>query len=389
VAVRGISALSLVFLMTLAGCTGLRTRDETVLLSQLQQELDAAREREHLPGLTAAVLLHDGSLLSLASGLADTLTGGRMPIGAVMPAGSVGKEFVAAVALALAREHRIDLDVTIDRWFRDAPWFERVPNAHAMTLRMLLMHRAGVPDHRQSAGFLEEIAARFAERPYDPDFRIPPQTLVSYVFDTPPLFAPGQGYSYSETGYILAGLALERGCRCNYYQELERLFLQPLHLEHTHPATVRNVAGLVQGHIGTVLPAFPPLTMCDGQMLFSPATEWTGGGLFSNVDDLVRWSSALYEGHAMPGAYVEELLRGDLAIPSEPDSYGLGVRHMMTPLGRAYGHGGEFPGYLSFVWYFPGRHVAVAVQTNTASANLGVLYETALALTRIAFDRSR
>jgi D-alanyl-D-alanine carboxypeptidase len=379
IAVAAIVALGI----ALSGCAGVRTRDHDALRTQLQRELDGVRERGYLPGVTGAVLLDDNSLLSMASGYADEAVGTRMPSGAVMPAGSVGKQFVAAVALALEHERRINLDVTIDRWFRDVPWYERVPNAHAISLRMLLMHRSGLPDHRESAAFRDEIVARFAERPYDPDFRIAPERLVSFVLDAPALFAAGQGFRYSETGYILAGMAIERACGCSYYQELERRFLTPLGLTHTRPANVRSVPGLVQGQIGAAIPEFPPRTMRNGRMLFNPATEWTGGGLFSNVDDLVRWSRALYEGRAMTWPYLDELLRGDPALPAAADSYGLGVRTQSTPLGTAYGHAGEFPGYLSFVCYFPDHRTAVALQTNTASATPGLLRDAAIALMRI------
>ena len=105
--------------------------------------------------------------------------------------------------------------------------------------------------------------------------------------------------------------------------------------------------------IGDSIPGFPPQTMRDGAMIFSPATEWTGGGLFGNVDDLVRWSDALYSGRAMHWPYLDELIRGDPALPPAAEWYGLGTRTMTTPLGVAYGHAGEFPGYRSLVQLLP------------------------------------
>jgi D-alanyl-D-alanine carboxypeptidase len=356
---------------------------------QLQAVLDAIRERGQLPGVTAAILLKDGSLVSLASGEADNVTKTPMPAGGVMPTGSIGKQFVSAVALSLEHDRRVNLDVTIDRWFRNDAWFEHVPNAHALTLRMLLMHRGGLGDHRGTQGFRDEIMARFAQQPYDPDFRIPPEKLISFVLDTPPRFAPGAGFSYSETGYILAGLALERACTCNYYEELERRFLKPLKLTQTHPANVRRVPGLVQGHIGQAIPGFPPQTTRDGEMLFSPATEWTGGGLYSNSEDLARWEASLGSGRAMSWPYLDELIRGDPALPAPAsDNYGLGTRVMTTPLGVAYGHAGEFPGYVSFVAYFPQAHAAVALQTNVAKASPELLKDGAIELLQHALAKS-
>lgn len=394
------AALVLALSLTLIGCAAAPRRESEQaalpaeartpsLEASLQQVLDGFREREKLPGMTAAVLLKDGAVVSLACGEADNVAKTPMPSGGVMPAGSIGKQFVSAVALSLEHDQRVDLDVTIDRWFRNDAWFERVPNAHALTLRMLLMHRGGLGDHRGTQGFRDEIMAQFAQRPYDPDFRIPPQKLISFVLDTPPLFAPGAGFSYSETGYILAGLALERACACNYYDELERRFLKPLKLAHTHPANVRRVPGLVQGHIGEAIPGFPPQTVRDGEMLFNPATEWTGGGLYSSSEDLARWEAALASGRAMSWPYLDELIRGDPKLPAPTsDNYGLGTRTMTTPLGLAYGHAGEFPGYVSFVAYFPQAHAAVALQTNVVKANPERLKEAAVALLQHALAES-
>lgn len=88
----------------------------------------------------------------------------------------------------------------------------------------------------------------------------------------------------------------------------------------------------------------------------------------------------------MPGAYLSELLGGDPALPVTSDGYGLGVRVLATPLGVAYGHGGEFPGYLSFVLYLPMDRLAVALQTNTAQTDANFLRESALALAAIVRD---
>jgi D-alanyl-D-alanine carboxypeptidase len=226
----------------------------------------------------------------------------------------------------------------------------------------------------------------FTRQPFDPDFRIPAQALIDILRDQAPLFAAGQGFAYSESGYLLAGLALERECGCHYYDEVERRFLQPLKLDHTHPAITRDVPNLVNGHIGDKLAAigFPAETVADGKLLFNPATEWTGGGLYSNAADLVRWSKALYEGKALRGSYLDELLAKDAGAYEHGEGYGLGVRVMRTTLGMAYGHAGEFPGYVSLVLYFPDSGRAIALQANTALTDAGFLKDAALRLLQVA-----
>jgi D-alanyl-D-alanine carboxypeptidase len=112
---------------------------------------------------------------------------------------------------------------------------------------------------------------------------------------------------------------------------------------------------------------FPAKVVDNGVLKFNPITEWTGGGLFNNPQDLVRWGKLLYEGDAMDGDYLEDLL-GSVAEtgPERTEkAYGLGVGISETPFGTAYGHSGFFPGYTSAMRYFPDHGFAVAMQINS------------------------
>ena len=75
-----------------------------------------------------------------------------------MLAGSVGKMFVAVIALQLVEQGRLDLDAPVSRWLGGEPWFARVPNAERLTLRHLLAHRGGVPNHVNDPRFLAAVA---------------------------------------------------------------------------------------------------------------------------------------------------------------------------------------------------------------------------------------
>ena len=78
------------------------------------------------PGISAAVVLADGTSYSFAAGMADREAGRAMQPGDRMMQGSVGKTYVAAVALQLVTENKLDLDAPISRWLGDAPWFDRL-----------------------------------------------------------------------------------------------------------------------------------------------------------------------------------------------------------------------------------------------------------------------
>jgi D-alanyl-D-alanine carboxypeptidase len=338
--------------------------DPTSLNGQFQARLDALRAEFKFPGATAAYVLRDGEVGVVATGLADIELAAPMTVRSRMLPASIGKSFVAATALSLAQNGALRLDDPIAKWLGDRPWFSRLANGSTITLRQLLTHSSGLPDHVDNISFARDVAVRWSE----PGNPFPPESLVAYILDERARFPPGAGYAYTDTGYILIGLIIEKATGRTYYDELTRRFLEPLRLRLTSPAASRNLPGLASGYMSGHNPlGLPPkTTVAPGVMTYNPVEEWTGGGLASNSRDLAVWAKALYEGRAMRGPYLDELLR---SVPRSKDPkhrYGAGVFiDEGTPLGETYGHGGWIPGYCSDMRYYRDYRVAVAVQINT------------------------
>lgn len=336
----------------------------------LTRELGKLQQDAGFPGAVAAMVTPDGTARA-AAGRADVERDIPMRPQHRMLSGSTGKSFVAAVTLALAKEGRLELDAPIKRWLGDKDWFARLPNGEAITTRMLLRHQSGLPDHIHLPAFREAAARRIAGPNSDPDYVFTPKELIGFVLDAQPLFAPGDGYAYSDTNYILAGLIIEAVTGRNYEAELRDRFLAPLDLSQTEPAEGRSFDQLASGYIRGDAPFGLPAKIAeDGVLVYNPATEWTGGGLITNARDLARWGRLLYEGKALPGDYLDDLLEGvpkdagQQARYGEGVRYGLGVTIRQTPLGPAYGHRGWTPGYLSVFEYYPRHRIAVALQIN-------------------------
>ncbi|MEZ5893307.1 MAG: serine hydrolase domain-containing protein [Parvularculaceae bacterium] len=110
----------------------------------LAAELEAVRKEAGLPGMTAAVVLPDGEVVVAASGLADVESGTLMRPDSLMPAGSIGKTFVAATALELTAEGALSLDTPIASRLGQRDWYANIPNGADITLRMLLNHSSGI-----------------------------------------------------------------------------------------------------------------------------------------------------------------------------------------------------------------------------------------------------
>lgn len=317
-----------------------------------------------LPGVTAAYALPDGKVVAFAKGLADKESGTHMTIDTRMPAGSIGKTFVAAAVVGLAQDGKLSLDDKLEKWLGEETWFADLPNGHDLTLRHLLMHRGGLADHVNDLRFALRI--RKAVKEGDEDFQLRPAELVGFILKRKPLFAADEKYAYTDTGYILLGMVIERAGRASYYDQLRKRFLEPLKLTHTEAADRRDLANIAAGYLAPTNPlGLPEKTTADGKLRFNPANEWTGGGLVSNPQDLVRWAKELYEGRALAKPYVEELVNPGPPDQKNPSVYGLGVFAVRNELGLQLGHSGWFPGYSSTVNYYPDAGIAVAFQTNT------------------------
>ena len=98
--------------------------------------------------------------------------------------------------LALDAEGILSLDDRLARWLGSRPWYTRLPNHAAITLRQLLMHTSGIADHVHTAGFADEFVRRLASdtNPFSPE------DLVGFVLDQPALFDAGRDWAYTDTG---------------------------------------------------------------------------------------------------------------------------------------------------------------------------------------------
>ncbi len=308
--------------------------------------------------MTVAWRRSDGTSGAAAAGLADRDAGTPMTPESRMPAGSVGKTFVAAVTLELASEGVVDLDAPVSAVLGEEEWFARVPNARDLTLRRLLQHSGGLPDHVDDPDFAALVPALLA----DPERPAAPETLIGTVAGDPPLFAAGEGYHYSDTGYLLVGLVLERTTGRSWWDLLRRRALEPAGLARSHPQDRRDFPRLATGYPGSTRVAeLPAAVVRDGALVFHPGTEWTGGGVVSTAPDLARWGSLLFGGRFLAAAALDEML----ASRAPGSVYGLGVRHGTSAWGPSWGHDGWFPGYRSKLVFFPRHELALAAQVNT------------------------
>jgi D-alanyl-D-alanine carboxypeptidase len=331
------------------------------LLGRLQAKLDSLVAPGAVPGITLGVAMPDGTSFGLATGWADTSRHVAMTPDARMLQGSVGKTYFGAVALQLVAEGRLELDRRVADYLGDRAWYDRVPNAREVTVRQIMSHTSGIVRYEFNPRFLEDLTA-------DPMRTFTPEQRLEYLFDTEPPFAPGEGWEYSDTNFILVAMLIEQVTGNEAYDEIRQRVLVPGGFHNTVPSDRPEVPGLVQGYAGQGNPfgGFDAMVQ-DGRLAINPQFEWGGGGFASTAQDLARWTWAIQEGRVFNPSLLADYRQGTPA-PLGPDaSYGLGVIMMELPAGTAWGHSGFMPGYRTEAYYFPDGRFALALQVNTSA----------------------
>lgn len=353
------------------------SKDALARLTSLIEQALAQLNTEPAAGITVAVALADGTILHYAHGMADTKAQLGMTSRALMPTGSIGKSYVAALVLTMVADGLLELDAPIAPWFANSNWFYRLPNYNLITLRQLLNHSSGLIDHVFDTGtkFLKYLKKKFSTN--QATLPICPLDLVQFALDQEPLFSPGQGFHYSDTSYILIGMIIEKASSVSYFQQLKQRILMPHQLNDTLAFDRCNIIGLVQGYTqqSQRLFAMPEQMLVENSLAIHPSLEWTGGGLVSTAIDLVRWAKLLFEAKVIDSHLLNEMLTS-IAVPTqaatnEPSyGYGLGINISPSKYGNCYHHDGFFPGYKSVLTYYPTAKIALAMQANTDGCNI-------------------
>ncbi len=326
------------------------------ILQKLQTHLDQARTTAKFPGAQVGFTWIDSEASgndysgSVASGMSDIEHSTPLKNSDRLLAGSIGKTFVAVVSLLLVEQGKLNLDEKISTWLGSESWFARLPNGKDITLRMLLNHSSGIPDHVETSAFKKALL-KSASR--DVDY----SELIGYVLNKKPLFAAGQGYSYADTNYILTGMIIEKVSGKTLYGLVDELILKPRKLRRTIPSNTLALPEVSNGY----LEGKPVIV--NGRFTLNPQWEWAGGGFASTAEDLSRWAAMLYGGDVLTRKSLDEMFKSTTS--GDGTHYGLGVMMTSSNFGKAYGHDGSFPGYLSVMRYYPKFHLAVAVMVNS------------------------
>ena len=301
-------------------------------------------------GLVAAVVKGNDTLLMKAYGKADVEWDVPMTVDAMFEIGSVAKQFTAVSILQLRDAGKLSLDDELTKWLPNLN-----TSGNKVTLRHLLSHTSGINGFGEDPQW--EINLFLPRFPRDSAYRL--------IKLDPFLFPPGTAQAYSNSGFWLLGVVVEKASGMRYEDYVQKQIFEPLGMKRSmYCNSQANVPRRAHGyHLfnGTIQRA--PLV--NYGWVFAP------GAICSTAGDLVIWLQALHGGKVLsPKSYAEMITPAKLS-DGTPVQYGMGIKVGENYRGLKYiGHGGTAPGFRADATWYPDAQMAVVVLMNTSPTNL-------------------
>ena len=312
----------------------------------VQGLLNLAVTEGGLPGATAQVVEGHRQSWFASAGVADLGTGAVQLPQDRFRIGSTTQAFVATVMLQLVAEHKVGLDDSVEHWLPglvDGNGYD----GSKITVRQLLSQTSGIYNYGLSATVeADAIGTPFLQHRFD---GLTPRQLVGLAVAYPPVFAPGTGWAYSDTNYVLAGLIIEKATGRSLAQEISDRITRPLHLAGTYEPAAGDMAidgphGLEYSHLNQWTAGVPSYDVTE----LNPAWVFGTGDMISTTGDLDTFFSVLLRGRLLPPAQQQAMFTMTETtglVPGFSYGYGLGIASTTLSCGTTvYGMGGGVEG---------------------------------------------
>ncbi len=335
-----------------------------VAAPDLGAQLDALLTPHYRPDQPgAAVLVRKGEqvLLRKGYGLADVKKGRPVKPELVFRLGSLTKQFTAAAIMMLVEQGKLSLSDDIRKHLPSYP-----AHPQTITIEHLLTHTSGIPDYTDLPGFTERMAQD-----------VQPPALVDRFKDLPLEFAPGAQMKYSNSGYHLLGLIIEKASGRPYARFVAERIFTPLGMTHSgygDDPKLDRVLGYTRGKEGPAQLA-PSIDM---------KIPYAAGALVSSVDDLARWDRAIRDGKLLNRQSWQRIFTPGRLNDGQHTDYGYGWSLGKMNDHPVQRHSGGIPGFTSHILRLPAEDLLVVVLANSipGPVDLGLLVHR-LALTAL------
>lgn len=299
---------------------------------------------ENTPGASLKIIKDGKALLTRSYGMADLET--RTP---VVPTtdfrlASVTKQFTATCILLLIEEGKLSLNTSLTDMFAGFPNYGK-----DITVRQLLTHTSGLRDY-------EDFVSDTAMNPQVQDAGV--LEIMKRTEST--LFVPGTQYQYSNTGYALLALAIEKYSGQTFANYLKSRIFDPLKMNHTlaYQPGKNDVPDRAYGY-----------TKRSGKWIRKDQSSTSAvlgdGGIYSNVEDLQKWNLALDKHSILSKKWQQEAFTNHHLYNAEMINYGYGWHLKQLDNGeKIQYHTGSTSSFRNIIYRNPKQKLTIIILTN-------------------------
>ena len=315
--------------------------------TELQQKIDAIGQRYvdggKVLGLSIAVLRENDTLYAGGFGFTDTARTRAVNNNTNFLLASISKLVGTAMVMKLAEEGKLSLEQSLYELLPDYPDVEQ---AKKLKLRHLVSHTSGLPEY---ASVVDSIYVKT---------RIPPtkEQIYQILTENPPMFEPGEHYSYNNSGFYLMGLIIEHVTGRSFQSEMDRIINAP--------------TGLHFKLIGEAVhePEMSPLYELHGNRMV-PEPHWTwikgDGGMTTTALELANFPLMWSDGAIISDSSYQQMITPTPLNDGLETGYGLGVFTGIFEGHPVLGHSGGHKTLKSKMMFFPDQRLSIVVMVNT------------------------
>jgi CubicO group peptidase (beta-lactamase class C family) len=288
---------------------------------------------------TVLVMQKGKAIYKKAFGLADREWNVPNTVDTKYRIGSVTKQFTATCILQLAEQGKLGIDDKLSKYFPD------YPKGDSITIHMLLNHTSGIKNYTSIPEFFPKAALPLSK-----------DTMIAMFKNKPLDFSPGTKWSYSNSGYFLLGVIVEKASGKKFSEYLMENVIKKVGLKNTAMDNLDSVlAYRAKGYDKSRQGVW------QHAMYISMEGPFSAGAMVSTVDDLYSWTKALHNNQVLSAAGTQKMLTPYM----NKYGYGIGIDSLKTHL--RVSHNGGIPGFVTNLAYFPADDVCVVVISNNGS----------------------
>jgi CubicO group peptidase (beta-lactamase class C family) len=262
--------------------------------------------------------------------------------------GSMTKAFTAMGIMILQERGQLLVQDPICNYLADCPAAWKL-----ITLHHLLTHTSGIHN------FTDLFSALKDEVNICREYK--PEAVITYFKDLPLDFAPGSGWNYSNSGYFLLGVVIEKVSGESYETFIQKNILHPLGMsESGYDRSSVIVKNRASGYS-----IDRPYYDIVNAPCYDVSLKFAHGGLFSTVGDLYKWDQALYTDQLVSQETLNTIFTSTLSIPGSDGLYGYGWIISQQSGHRFIEHSGNVYGFVSDLVRYPDDRVTIIVLSNT------------------------